>query len=63
MMKSRLAPPRLCVRPFKAFSKILLAGPGAKLPRFVRSGLVADSPIRPTIETSAISAGNIDRIP
>jgi hypothetical protein len=39
------------------------AGPGAKLRRLFSSGFVADLPIRPRIETSAISAGKMERIP
>jgi hypothetical protein len=63
MMNRMLAPPRLSVSPCRALARILWAGPGAKPPRLSRSGLVAESPIRPRIETSAIRAGKIERTP
>ena len=44
-----------------ALVKMSLAGPGATVPRLSISGCVADSPTRPRIETSTISAGKIAR--
>ena len=43
-----------------ALVKMSWAGPGATLPRLSISGCVADSPMRPSTETSTISAGKID---
>ena len=42
-----------------ALVKISFAGPGATVPSSSSSGWVADSPTRPRIETSTISAGKI----
>ncbi len=46
-----------------ALVKISFAGPGATLPRLSISGWVADSPIRPSTDTSTISAGKIASTP
>ncbi len=42
-----------------ALVRMSLAGPGATEPMFSSSGSVAESPIRPMIETSAMIAGKI----
>ena len=43
--------------------KISWAGPGATSPRLSISGWVAESPIRPSTDTSTSSAGKIARMP
>jgi hypothetical protein len=57
------AAPWLFCRFWSAVVRISFAGPGATWLRLSSSGCVAELPISPRIETSAISAGNIERIP
>ena len=62
-MKSTPEVPRLRWMFSIALVKMLFAGPGATLPRFSISGCVAECPIKPRIETSAIKAGKIAKTP
>ncbi len=50
-------------RPCTAPVKIWRPVPGASEPRWLMSGWVAECPIRPRIETSAIMAGKIAWMP
>jgi hypothetical protein len=49
-------------RPLSAWVRMSFAGPGATVERLSISGCVADGPITPRIETSASSAGKIERM-
>ena len=62
-MKRIPAAPRLCCMLVIALVRIWCTDPGASLLRLSINGCVADGPISPRIETSAMSAGKIARIP
>ena len=56
------AAPWLLFKFWIALVKMLFAGPGATVPIFSISGSVAECPIRPRTETSAMIAGKIARM-
>ena len=57
------AEPRLFCRFWMVLVRMSLAGPGATCETLSSSGCVADGPISPRIETNAMMAGKIARMP